>query len=108
MKMSNFQLIALVLFGFFILLGVGTFAAFGGLLGSSQIGPVTIWGTLDANTVNTMLGTLASSDKTFASVKYVQKDASTYDSDLVNAMASGQGPDLFMLSQDKVAAFANK
>lgn len=108
MKMSNFQLIALVLFGFFILLGVGVFAAFGGLLGGKSIGPVTVWGTLDANTVNTMLGTLKSSDKTFASVTYVQKDPSTYDADLVNAMASGQGPDLFLVSQDDVYSFANK
>lgn len=108
MKMSNFQLIALVLFGFFILLGVGVFAAFGGLLGGSSIGPVTIWGTLDGNMVNTMMGTLRSSDKTFANVKYVQKDAATYSSALVNAMASGSGPDLFLVSQDQVASFANK
>ena len=108
MKMSSFQLIVLVLFGFFVLLGVGVFAAFGGLLGGSSVGSVTIWGTLDGNTVNTMLGTLRSSDKTFAAVKYVQKDAATYDSDLVNAMASGQGPDLFLVSQDEAASFANK
>jgi multiple sugar transport system substrate-binding protein len=108
MKMSTFQLVALVLFGFFILLGVGVFAAFGGLLGGSSVGPVTIWGTLDSNMMNTMIGTLRSSDKTFSAVKYVQKDAATYDSDLVNAMASGQGPDLFLVSQDEVTSFANK
>src|SRR6185437_9882404 len=108
MKTSNFQLIALVLFGFFILLGVGAFAAFGGLLGGSQVGPVTIWGTLDSNTINTMIATLRSSDKTFANVKYVQKDAATYDATLVNAMASGQGPDLFLVPQDEATSFANK
>ena len=106
--MSNFQLIALVLFGFFILLGVGVFAAFGGLLGGSSVGPVTIWGTLDSNMVNTMIGTLRSSDKTFANVRYIQKDPATYSSDLVNAMASGQGPDLFLIPQDQVVSFANK
>jgi ABC-type glycerol-3-phosphate transport system substrate-binding protein len=108
MKMSNFQLISLVLFGFFTLLGIGVFSAFGGLLGGSSVGPVTMWGTLDGNTINTMLGTLRSSDKTFAAVKYVQKDPATYTTDLVNAMASGQGPDLFMVSQDQVSSFANK
>jgi len=106
--MSNFQLIVLVLFGFFILLGVGVFASFGGLLGGSSVGPVTIWGTLDNNMFNNMIGTLRSSDKTFADVRYVQKDAATYDSALVNAMASGQGPDLFLVPQDEVTAFANK
>jgi ABC-type glycerol-3-phosphate transport system substrate-binding protein len=108
MKMSTFQLLALVLFGFFILLGVGVFAAFGGLLGSTSVGPVTIWGTLDSNTINNMLATLHASDKTFAAVKYVQKDAAIYDATLVNAMASGQGPDLFLVPQDDVSSFANK
>jgi len=108
MKMSNFQLIVLALFGFFILLGVGVFAAFGGLLGSSSIGPVVIWGTEDANTMNDLVATLKSSDKTFANVTYVQKDAGSYDASLINAMASGSGPDLFMVSQDDVSSFADK
>ncbi len=55
-----------------------------------------------------MLTTLRSSDKTFASVSYVQKNPATYDSDLLNAMASGQGPDLFLVSQTHVASFADK
>ncbi len=108
MKITNFQIIVLALFGFFILLGVGVFAAFGGLGGGKTVGPVTIWGTIDGNTVNDMLATLSSSDKTFQSVKYIEKNPTTYAADLVNAMASGQGPDLFLVSQDSVASFANK
>jgi multiple sugar transport system substrate-binding protein len=108
MKMSNFQLILLVVFGFFILLGVGVFAAFGGLLGGKSLGPVTIWGTLDSNEMNDILTTLRQSDKTFATVKYVQKDAKTYDSQLLDAMASGTGPDLFFVNQDELASFQNK
>lgn len=108
MKTSTFQLLALVLFGFFILIGVGAFAAFGGLLGGSSVGPVTIWGTADANTFNNMIATLASGDKTFSAVRYVQKDPATYDSTLINAMAGGQGPDLFLVSQEQVASFADK
>src|SRR6185312_13526424 len=108
MKMSNFQVILLVLFGFFLLLGVGVFAAFGGLVGGKSIGQVTVWGTLDANEMNDILATLGQSDKTFSSVKYVQKNPSTYDADLLNAMASGTGPDLFLVSQDEVSEFSNK
>jgi len=106
--MSNFQLILLVLFGFFLLLGVGVFAAFGGLLGGKSIGPVTVWGTIDSNEMNDILATLGQSDKTFASVKYVEKNPSTYDNDLLNAMASGTGPDLFLVAQDEVNEFTNK
>lgn len=107
-KLSTFQIIVFGLCVFFLILGVGIFAAFGGLLGGSSVGPVTIWGTMDAGQMSNLLATLRQSDKTFANVQYVQKDPSTYDNDLLNAMAAGTGPDLFMVSQDDVSSFADK
>ena len=106
--MSNFQLIVTGLFVFFIIAGVGVFAAFGGLLGGASTGPVTMWGTVDSSVMNNMIATLRNGNKAFAGVTYVQKNASTYDTDLLNAMASGQGPDLFLVSQTELGSFANK
>ncbi len=108
MKISNFQLIVIGLCIFFIIAGVGVFAAFGGLLGGSSIGSVTIWGTEDGSTMNNLITTLHQSDKSFEDVSYVQKDPGTYYLDLVNAMASGTGPDLFLVSQDELASFTDK
>lgn len=107
-NLTTFQLIVLGLFVIFLLVGVGVFSAFGGLLGSAKVGPVVIWGTLDQNTIDNTLATLRSSDKTFESVSYVEKNPSTYEQDLVNAMASGKGPDLFVIPQDEVSAFTDK
>jgi len=107
-NLSTFQIVVLGLFVTFILVGVGAFSAFGGLLGGTKTGPVVIWGTLDANVVDNILTTLRSSDKTFSSVSYVQKNPGTYTTDLVNAMASDNGPDLFVVSQDQLTPFANK
>ncbi len=108
MKMSNFQIIVTGLFVFFIIAGVGIFAAFGGLLGGSSTGPVTMWGTFDSSIMSNMLTELRSSNKVFANVTYVQKNPATYESDLLNAMASGSGPDLFMVSQTQSYSFTNK
>lgn len=108
MKMTNFQLIVLVLFGVALMVGVGVFAAFGGLLGGTAVGPVKIWGTVPSDSMEEVLVTLRSSDSTFEDVQYVEKAPATYATDLVNAMASGQGPDLFLVSHDNISAFANK
>jgi multiple sugar transport system substrate-binding protein len=88
--------------------GVGVFAAFGGVLGGASIGPVTIWGTLDNQTMQGIIEALRADDKTLESVTYVQKSTSSYETDLVNAMASGSGPDLYLLSGDEVLSFSDK
>jgi multiple sugar transport system substrate-binding protein len=108
MKMTNFQIIVTGLFAFFLLLGVGVFAAFGGLRGNASTGPVTIWGTVDSALMNNLITTLRNGNSTLADVTYVQKNPATYDSDLLNAMASGSGPDLFLVSQDNLYSFSNK
>jgi ABC-type glycerol-3-phosphate transport system substrate-binding protein len=108
MKMTNFQLIVLVLFGVALMVGVGVFAAFGGLLGGTPVGPVKIWGTVPSDAMEEVLATLRSSDSVFEDVTYIEKNPTTYTADLVNAMASGQGPDLFLVSHDNIVSFANK
>jgi len=106
--MSTFQIVVTAVFVVFIILGVGIFAALGGLTGSSTLGAVTIWGTEDAQTMNTLLQTLRGQDKDFQQVSYVQVDASTYRSDLVNAIAAGHPPDLFLIGQEDLGTFADK
>jgi len=52
---------------------------------------------------------LRQSDKaTFDQVTYVQKNSSTYTNELINAMASGSGPDLFLVDQDSITLFSDK
>ncbi len=106
--MSTFQIVALGIFSALILVGIGVFAAFGGVFGSKGIGPVVMWGTVDQLTMEGVLDALHSQDKTFENVTYTQKDAATYNADLINAMASGSGPDLFMLSGEDLYSFKDK
>jgi ABC-type glycerol-3-phosphate transport system substrate-binding protein len=40
-------------------------------------------------------------DERLNNVTYVRKDPRTYQADLVNAMASGSGPDLYFMTDDR-------
>ncbi len=108
MKMTSFQIVLSGAFVFFILLGVGLFATQGGVNGGSGVGHVVIWGTVDQSEMDAALTALRQNDKTFGDVSYVEKSGSTYTADLINGMASGSGPDLFLLPQDQILAFADK
>lgn len=108
MKMSTFQLAVLGISILLLLFGVGLFAVFGGLGSGASVGTVTVWGTLDQNAIDQGLAALRQNDKSFQGVTYVQKKSTTYDADLVSAMASGRAPDLFLISQDEVLSFADK
>ncbi|MDZ4226474.1 MAG: extracellular solute-binding protein [Patescibacteria group bacterium] len=106
--MSTFQIIVLGICAALILIGVGVFASFGGVLGGGSTGAVVIWGTLDSTTMDGVLTTLRSSDEAFQDVSYVEKSATNYDAELLNAMAAGTGPDLFLVSIDKLHSFSDK
>ncbi len=106
--MSTFQIAVLGIFSALILIGIGVFAAFGGVFGGHGVGPVTIWGTIDQQTMEGVIEALHGQDKSFDSITYVQKDAATYNADLVNAMASGSGPDLFLLADEDLYSFKDK
>lgn len=106
--MSTFQIIVLGACAALILIGVGVFASFGGALGSGAAGQVVIWGTLDSGKMESALGVLRNTDDDFQDVTYFEKSPSSYDNELLNAMASGNAPDLFLVSSDKLHYFSDK
>lgn len=108
MKSSIFQVISLGIAAVFVLVGIGFFATYGGNGSTTAIGHVTIWGTMDYSLIDRTLTQIRQQDRSMQDVVYVQKNSSTYINDLVNAMASGKGPDLFMISQDQITSFSDK
>jgi ABC-type glycerol-3-phosphate transport system substrate-binding protein len=61
-----------------------------------------IWGTLPQAAVTQELGALSSTNKSFSKVTYVQQQAATFDNDLANAIASGDGPDMIIMDQEQL------
>jgi len=108
MQMSPFQIVVTGLFITFIVVGVGVFALFGGAFGGSGPGKVVVWGTVDDETMQYLLDSLRSTNGALQDTSYVHKDSATYQSELLNAMAAGTGPDLFVVSQDDLGTFRDK
>lgn len=107
-QLSTFQIVVLGIFAALTLIGVGVFAASGGFTSGEAVGQVVVWGTEDTYVVQEVITELRINDKAFQEVYYVEKNPATYATELINAMAAGQGPDLFLMPQAELSAFEDK
>lgn len=106
--MSSFQILILAFFATFAVAGVLIFAFLVGSNTSATTGPVVIWGTFDESAFSAVLRQLVETDGRLRQVSYVQKDDLTFKAELANALASGQGPDLFILRHDDAVSESAK
>src|SRR3989344_4260436 len=106
---GNFQIIILIVFIVAAILGVLVFSGAIpiGNTGSSALGNVVLWGTVPSANITTALKDFNDANPTFV-VIYVQKSADTFDQDLLEASASGTGPDMFFLPDNLVFHYADK
>src|SRR3989344_4482429 len=99
--MKTFHVVVLGIFGALAVAGILLFAGLGGLINpSAKIGTGVIWGTLPSTLMEPVLQEVRIARNDFNNVTYIEKDSRTYDADMINAIAAGRGPDLFLLSQD--------
>jgi ABC-type glycerol-3-phosphate transport system substrate-binding protein len=98
--------------GIYIACGIGVILAiaiFSGKLpvgksaSDGPAGTVTMWGVLPSQVMRDYIANALSAYPELR-VTYVQKDARTLQSDLVNALASGVGPDLVTVSPSDIIA----
>ncbi len=103
MKISIFQAILL---GFFVvagLIGLFVFSTYQGSSGGSEdIGAVVIWGTLPSEEINQALTKSSQTNQALKSVTYVEKNPFNFESEIVSAIASGNAPDLVLISQESL------
>lgn len=105
--MSRFQLIFT---GLLVVLGIGGAVLFAVSKNTATQGaPATvIWGTLDSQLVSNFISTIAPDNRASINVSYVQKNAATFESDLIAALARGAGPDMVLLPQDLIVKQLDK
>jgi ABC-type glycerol-3-phosphate transport system substrate-binding protein len=109
--MSIFRVVVLGIFVVFIVLAV---LVFSGIIGGGNGdragvgGEVVMWGTLDAQELDTLLSEVRIEYSEEFRLTYVQKRASTFDRDLVEALASGTGPDLILLPENLIVRHDDK
>lgn len=105
-----FQIVVIAIFAILIILG---FLGFSGKLplptskSDVSYGEVTLWGSIPAATMQTLISNTIRGDRT-VTIKYVEKNKNTLESDFIQALASGKGPDLLLLPQDGIVKDLDK
>lgn len=108
-SLRPFQIIIMVVFAVVAILGLFLFANFQGFnSGVAQVGSVTIWGTLPQESMENALNAYKQNHQEYGRVNYVVRQAATFDADLAEAIASGQGPDLVLITQEDLISAENK
>lgn len=96
----------MAVFGVFIILGVIIFSAYRG--NSKNAVTVVVWGAIPQTTFNNIIQETSLYQSKVYNVQYVEKTEENFDSDFIEALAAGNGPDLFMLPSGKILKHRNK
>lgn len=93
-------------FAIFIVLGIIIFSAYKG--SSKDAVKVIIWGTISQNDFDSVIQKTPLYQSKVYDIQYVEKDKESFDANFIESLASGVGPDVFMLPSDKILKHRNK
>ncbi|MDE2078774.1 MAG: extracellular solute-binding protein [Patescibacteria group bacterium] len=105
--MKTFPAIVTGIFGALAVGAVIIFATFSAG-NHASIGTVVIWGSVPKATMDTFLSAMAQGNTQYSGVKYVEVPASQLTAQLVQAIASGTGPDLVILPESELLGETSK
>lgn len=105
--MSYFKYIVLGVFTLSIIAGVAIFALSKGGSGAVSAN-VVVWGTIPEDTFSNAMSASSLASNRNIKAAYVRKDVQDFDSDFVNALAEGNGPDIVILRDDLFYKNRNK
>ncbi|MFT7644446.1 MAG: ABC-type glycerol-3-phosphate transport system substrate-binding protein [Candidatus Paceibacteria bacterium] len=108
MKLRPFELTLVVAFGIMAMVALfivnsyeaGPSSGVDGQIAFS--GSVEIWGTLPADVINGVLRDLTEDIDEYRNVSYKYYSPSNFNDKLLRALADGEGPDLLLISQEKL------
>jgi ABC-type glycerol-3-phosphate transport system substrate-binding protein len=105
--MKPFQAVVMVIFVGLALVAVFIFASFSGR-NNTSVGTVVIWGSLPRDVVDNVLNAIQLSDHSLDKASYKAFPEAGLSDILVQAIASGHGPDLVLFPSDRIVTDANK
>lgn len=99
-----------IIIGIFVLAGLAGFLVFSGVVDigndtQEASGSITVWGDISGQYMQTYINRSKTKN---LSVTYVEKNPQSYESDLINAFASGVGPDLFIMPHENLLRHSDK
>ena len=106
----NFQLVIVAVFIVAAILGVLVFSGaipIGSKGGEGSLGEVRLWGIVPMSLIQASLEEFNNANPSFT-LKYEEKSAASFDRDLLEALAAGAGPDMFLISDDLAYHYADK
>lgn len=101
-KVSIFQIVVIAIFIVFIIAGVATFALYKGSSSSTTLPSITIWGTFPGDTLTSYVNQINSTSQNPITIKYAQKDPSTFSQEFTTAVSRGQAPDVILVPADMI------
>ncbi len=107
---NNFQIIIVVIFVAAAVFGLLVFSGMiniGNDDAKGSQGTVVLWGTASSSQISSVIQNFNKTNKTFI-LKYEEKDPETFDQDLLEALAAGVGPDLFLLPENLIYRYKDK
>ena len=107
-QMRPFQIAILAVFVILAIVGLYFFATFKGISGSNNVGALTIWGTLPQAAMTTTLEELKQTHQEYSKVQYIERPTDTFDVDLADALASGTGPDVIIITEEQLLTERSK
>ena len=102
------QYVVMGVFIFFTVIGAVLFATYRSQEKAGTRINITMWGVLPSDSFVPFYNAFFSNNQLKYIVNYVEKDSNTFDRDLVEALASGTGPDAIILPSDLIVRYSNK
>lgn len=108
----NITKLEAIIFGVVVVLVGIAFFFFSGIAGTGNNKnrvPVTVWGTLPSSAFRNAVDEI-NGDRTQQNVQihYTQKSPETYETEFINALAAGKGPDVALIPQYFIVKHADK
>lgn len=99
-----------IITGIFVFAAIAAFMVFSGVIkigdkAGEAAGEVTVWGTIPFQTIQRYIDQAKEQNLT---INYIEKRTKNYEDELVNAFASGNGPDLFIMSHEGILRHSDK
>lgn len=109
--MSNFQIALITTFVIFtvvaVLIFTGAVPGFKAPEGGYG-GEVVVWGTFPKLKLSSATDAFNQQNKALFTIRYEEKSKDSFERELLEALASGKGPDIFFLTQDMVLKHKDK
>jgi len=105
--MSTFKIAVVAIFSVSIVFGIALFAL--SRNSSSEVrANLVVWGTVPANVFKTAYDASSIKSNKNVTVKYEEKSVASFDTEFIEALADGAGPDLVILREDFLYKHRNR